>query len=131
MTTPSTQNATKSIRVTADVHARLQKIVDTTGCQTHSDAVAFLLDPNTVRVHVTPEQRARWAGFAKSNGMTLVDFVRARVEGAIFYGADPGALRRIHDMVYALTKAAGIMPQQSTPNADHQVISGRPEQRTP
>lgn len=123
MTTPSTQNATKSIRVTADVHARLQKIVDTTECQTHSDAVALLLDPNTVRIPVTSQQRARWTKFAHENGMKLGDFVRARVEGAIFYGADPGALRRIHDMVFALTRAAGIVPQQSTPGADRQVIS--------
>jgi len=131
MTTPSTQNATKSIRVTADVHARLQRIVDTTGCQTHSDAVSLLLDPNMIRIPVSPEQRARWTEFAKSNGMAVVDFVKARVEGAIFYGADPGALRRIHDMVFALTRAAGIMPKQSTPGADRQVISSRPEQRTP
>lgn len=123
MTTPSTQNATKSIRVTADVHARLQRIVDTTGCQTHSDAVAFLLHPGTLRVPLTPEQLARWTDFARQNGMAVADFVKARVEGAIQYGADPGALRRIHDMVYSLTRAAGILPQQAPAHVDRQVIS--------
>lgn len=121
--TPSTQNATKSIRVTADVHARLQKIVDNTSCTTHSDAVALLLDPNTVRVHLEPKQLARWKDFAAQNGMKVADFVKARVEGAIQYGADPGALRRIHDMVFSLTRAAGILPQQAPAHVDRQVIS--------
>ena len=123
MTEPSTPVATKSIRVTADVHARLQRIVDTTGCQTHSDAVSLLMSKNTVRCFLEAEQHARWEEAAKAVGVTLSDFVKARVEAALQYGADPGAGRRVHDMTYALCRAAGINPRQlSTPGADQQVI---------
>jgi hypothetical protein len=124
MSSPPTQNAVKSIRVTPDVHARLQAIVDRTGCATHSDAVALLLEPTTLRITLTETQRRRWLETARANGQNIAEFVTARVEAAIMYGADPGALRRVHDMVYSLTRAAGIVPQQgSTPGADRQVIS--------
>lgn len=124
MTTPSTQNATKSVRVSEAVHARLQRIVDTTSVSTVGEAVAFLLDPNTLRIPLSPEQRVRWTECAKHNGMPVTEFVKARVEGAMFYGADPGALRNIHDMVLALVKAQNIVPRQlSTPGSHHQVIA--------
>lgn len=124
MDTPSTQNATKSIRVSPEIHARLQKIVDTTGATSHNDAIALLMSPQTLRIPLSPQQHHRWTECARLNGQTIAEFIAARVEAAVLHGADPGALRRIHDMVYALTRAAGIVPQQSTPSAEKQVITG-------
>lgn len=125
-TEPSQPQESRNIRVAPDVHERLQNIVNTTGCKSLSDAVAFLLDPSVVRVAVPAEQRKRWDAYARENGMTTSSFVIARVEAALQYGADPGALRRIHDMVYSLTAGAGIIPQQqSTPGSHRQVISDK------
>lgn len=124
MGTPSTQDATKSVRVSAELHARLSRLADGLG-GTMGDAIEWLLAPGMVRVPCTPEQKERWAAAAKANGMPVSEFVTARVEGALQYGADPGALRRIHDMTLALVKAAGIIPNPSTPGADEQVIRVR------
>lgn len=125
-TEPSQAQESKSIRVDPEVHKRLQRIVDTTGCKSLSDAVAFLLDPTVVHVNVTREQRQKWDAYASENGMRTSEFVIARVEAACQYGVDPGAVRRIHDMVYALTKAAGIIPEQlSTPGSHRQVITNK------
>jgi hypothetical protein len=130
MSEPNTESSqsqgTRNIRVSPEVHSRLQSIVETTGCQSLSDAVAFLLSPTIVHVNVTREQRQRWDAYAHENGMRTSEFVIARVEAALQYGADPGALRRIHDMVHSLTSAAGIVPrQQSTPGSHRQVISDK------
>lgn len=125
-TEPSQSQRSTNIRVDAEVHKRLQRIVDTTGCKSLSDAVAFLLDPTVVHVNVTREQRQKWDAYASENGMRTSEFVIARVEAACQYGVDPGAVRRIHDMVYALTKAAGIIPEQlSTPTTHRQVITNK------
>jgi predicted transcriptional regulator len=122
MATPTTQAATKTVRIPPELHARLDKLaVHLNGSM--ADAIAWLFDPGMVRISVSPEQGKRWRDAAAANGMPVNEFVSARVEAAIQYGADPGALRRVHDIVYALAKAQGVIPRQlSTPGADEQVI---------
>ena len=120
----------KNIRVTPETHARIQRLADELNCS-HNAAIEFLMSTDVVRVHVTPEQRRRWKGAAEAAGQYLGEFIAARVDCAIQTGADPGVLRRVHDMVYALTRAAGITPRQylPTPGAAHQVVSD--ERREP
>lgn len=131
MATPSTDDGTKSVRVSPEVHARLQNIVDTTGCKTLSEAIALLLTPQVVRIAVSPEQRERWEEAAKLNGVPLGQFVSTRVEAAIEYGADPGALRRIHDLVHAMARRAGVIEQHPRPRpGDGQVITVRQDNNT-
>jgi predicted transcriptional regulator len=121
MATPPTQAATKTVRIPPELHARLDKLaVHINGSM--ADAIAWLFAPDMVRINVSPEQGERWRGAAAANGMPVHEFVTARVEAAIQYGADPGALRRVHDMVHALVRAQGIIPNPSTPGADEQVI---------
>lgn len=109
-----------------ELHARLARLQDSLpGCKSMADAIAVLMSPRFVRVHVTPAQRARWDAAAAENGVPVDEFVRSRVEAAIMYGADPGILRRVHDMTYALARSAGVVPKQSTPGADRQVITDR------
>lgn len=128
MGTPSnTPGATKNLRVTPEVHARLSRLANELN-GTLDDAIRFLFDKESVRIRLRAEQEQRWRAAAKANGQSVPEFVITRVEAALQYGADPGALRRIHDMCHALTKAAGVIPQQSTPGADAQIISG--EHRT-
>lgn len=122
---PAAQSASKSVRVPPELHARLDRLASHLN-GTMADAVAWLMDPNMVRIAVSAERGRRWKEAANANGMTVADFIIARVEAAIEYGADPGALRRIHDMVHALVKAHDIIPQQSTPGADRQTISVPP-----
>lgn len=137
MSTPSTpdgnadeQPSTKSIRVSPEIHAKLQGLAGGVG-GTMADAIAWLLSPSMVRVTIPPEQRARWDAAAKESGMRTSEFVISRVEAALHFGADPGALRRIHDMTYALCRAAGINPRQmSAPGADRQVVHVDPERRS-
>lgn len=122
MATPSTPDDSKSIRVTGDVHARLLRLSEGLNGASMNDTIAWLLSPSMVRISLTPEQRERWTASAKANGMDLGTFAMARVEGALQLGADPGALRRIHDMVHALTKAAGIIPP-ARPDTNRSVIN--------
>lgn len=132
MDTPPTENATKTVRVSESVHARLQNLIDTTGCTTHNDAISLLMTNQTLRLVLGKEQRARWDAYAKEAGQPLPEFVISRVEAAIGFGVDPGALRRIHDMTYALCRAAGINPQQlSTPGARRQIVTAPVEPKSP
>jgi predicted DNA-binding protein len=118
----STRETTKSIRVPPEIHARLQGLAGGLN-GTMADAIAWLLSPSMVRVTLPLEQRERWDAAAKESGMRTSEFVVARVEAALHFGADHGAVRRIHDMTYALCRAAGINPRQlSAPGADRQVI---------
>lgn len=126
MATPSTQDDSKSIRVTPDVHERLQRLSGTLHNASMSDTIAWLLSPGMVRVPLTPEQLKRWTYAAHGNGQKIGDFIIGRVESALMYGSDPGTLRRLHDLVHALCKAQGIIPP-ATPGADRQTISPRPE----
>lgn len=132
MSTPDSQNAIKTVRVSESVHARLQNIVDTTGCSTHNEAISLLLSTKTVHVHLSERQRERWEAAAADSGMTLNNFVASRVEAAMAFGVDPGSLRRIHDMTYALCRAAGIQPQQlSTPGSRRQIVTAPVEPNSP
>lgn len=116
MSTPN--DNTKSVRISPELHARLATLQDSLpGCTTMARAIEFLMSPACVRVAVTPAQHSRWRAVAQSYGQNVGDFITARVEAAITYGADAGALRRVHDMVYALTKAAGIAPVPPQPES--------------
>jgi predicted transcriptional regulator len=125
MSTPSNEAATKTVRVPPQLHARLDRLA------THlngsmADAIAWLLSPDMVRINLSPERGRAWRDAAAANGMNVGEFVTARVEAAIQFGADPGVLRRIHDNTAALVKAAGIIPQQSTPGAERQIVVDAP-----
>jgi hypothetical protein len=128
MDTPPTRETTKSVRLTPEVHARLSRVADGLN-GTMNDAIAWLLDPNTLRIRLTEDQKKRWAEAAGGNGIELYDFVVYRVEASLHYGADPGVIRRIHDMTLALTRAHNIIPNPSTPGAARQVVTAPPEHR--
>lgn len=127
MSTPSTQGDTKSIRVTPEIHERLQRLSAGLHNANMNDTIAWLLSPSMVRISLTPEQLEVWKKSAAATGQDVSNFVIARVEAALMYGADPGALRRVHDMVYSLTRVAGIVPQAAGPGLDRSVISPKPE----
>lgn len=131
MSTPSTQGDTKSVRITPEIHERLQRLSAGLHGANMNDTIAWLLSPSMVRISLTPEQLELWKKSAAATGQDVSNFVIARVEAALMYGADPGALRRVHDMVYSLTRAAGIIPQAAGPGADRQVISAKPGPDTP
>lgn len=121
---PSTGKRGKNIRVSDEVHARIQRLAAELNCS-HNAAIAFMLSSDFVRVPVDADKRRRWKAAADAAGQYLGEFIAARVDCAIQTGADPGVLRRVHDMVYALTRAAGVMPRQylPTPGAAQQVVS--------
>lgn len=121
---PSTGKRGKNIRVSDEVHARIQRLAAELNCS-HNAAIAFLLSSDFVRVPVSADKRRRWKAAADAAGQYLGEFITSRVDAAIIAGADPGVLRRVHDMVYALTRAAGITPRQylPTPGAAQQVVS--------
>ncbi|MFJ6530877.1 hypothetical protein ACIQMZ_37225 [Streptomyces longwoodensis] len=121
----------RQVRLPYATHQRLARLADglsaSTGKRvTLGDALEWLLSPNMVRLTLHPDQHARWKAAAKANGCDLHNFISDRVDAAIRNGADPGTLRRIHDMTYALVRAAGIVPQQ-TPGTDQQIITDHPE----
>jgi hypothetical protein len=92
-------------------------------------AVSLLFDRQVLRVALGHERRDRWDAAAKEAGMSTAEFVVAHMEAVLMVGADPGILRRVHDMSAALCRAAGIIPSQtSTPGADRQVIRDTPRQ---
>jgi hypothetical protein len=126
MSTPPTQGDYKSVRVSPEIHERLQRLSAGLNNANMNDTIAWLLSPSMVRVNLTPEQLERWKRSAQATGQNINAFVESRVEAALMYGADPGTLRRVHDMVYSLTRVAGIIPQAAGPGRDEQVISARP-----
>lgn len=113
----------KTLRVSKDVHARIAQMADRWDLNL-MQTVSLLTAPSMVRLHITDERRARWKAVADGNGMDLAEFIIARVEAAIQYGVDPGVLRRMHDMIHALTRAADIIPTQ-TAGPDRQVVTDR------
>lgn len=131
MSTPSTQGDTKSIRVSPEIHERLQRLSVGLNNANMNATIAWLLSPSMVRINLTPEQLQRWKASAQATGQNVSTFVESRVEAALMYGADPGTLRRVHDMVYSLTRAAGIIPQAADPGRDQSVISPKPGPHLP
>lgn len=134
MSTPETQDADpkasatrKTISVRVENYARLARVADSFG-GTMDQAVSLMFDRSVLRVAVGHDRRARWDEAAKASGMSTEEFVLAHIESVIMNGADPGVMRRVHDMTAALCRAAGIIPSQSTPGADRQVIR---DTRTP
>ncbi len=122
MGTPSTQPADRTIRVNAQTHAKLAKLAAHLN-GTMAEAVEWHLQPGILRIALGDQRKQRWAEAAAANGMSLAEFVNARVEAAIQYGADPGGLRRVHDLVLALCKAQGVIPPATPPGADRQVVT--------
>lgn len=128
MGTPTKQPANHTVRVTAEVHAKLTKLAAHLN-GTVGDAVEWTLQPGVLRIALGDLRKQRWSEAAAANGMQLPEFVSARVEAAIQYGADPGGLRRTHDLVLALCKAQGVIPPQTPPGADRQVVTEAPPRR--
>lgn len=125
MSTPTTQDAEKSVRVTADVHARLQRLSTGLHNASMNDTIDWLLNPGMVRLSLTEAQRERWKQAAADNGMDVANFAVARVEAALMYGADPGVLRRLYDVTHQIARIAGIDPVVLDRSA-RQVITERP-----
>lgn len=117
-----------TVRVTPETHAELTRIAGHIN-GTEADAVAFVVQPNIVRVCLAPDQRKRWMQYAKGNGQSLQDWIMTRVEAAILHGVDPGIHRRVHDMVTALVRAAGIIPTQTHAPTDRQIITDETPRR--
>lgn len=95
MSTPTT----KTIRISAETHARIVRLQDKLGDQTADGAIRFLLSMDAVRVNVTPEQRDRWQAAATAAGLRLSDFVHALTEAAIMYGTDRGTMQLMYQHV--------------------------------
>lgn len=117
-----------TIRIGRENHRKLAAVAATFG-GTLNQAVSLLFDRAVLRVVVGHERRDRWDAAAKAAGMSTSEFVVAHMEAVLMAGADPGILRRVHDMTAALCRAADIIPSQtSTPGADRQVIRDTPRQ---
>lgn len=93
MVRPMTEQPTsppkfKSVKVSAITHERIHNLAaDLNGSA--DDAIRWLLNPDSVRIVVTPQQRERWKHEASATGEPLGVWVASRVEAAIQYGADP------------------------------------------
>ncbi|WP_298561404.1 hypothetical protein, partial [Streptomyces luteogriseus] len=108
----------KSIKVSPDIHRRIHSIA--AKLETTADgALAFLLGAGTVRVPVSPAEKARWNAAAQAQGLTVEEFVKLRVEAALALGCDVGKLHQnisqIHQTVSALGRLAGLPQPPSTP----------------
>lgn len=115
-----------SVQLPEELYERVERLGREGLNGTPADAIAWLMNPGMVRVAVTPGQAQRWKSAANANGQNIGEFVAGRVEAALMYGSDPGTLRRIHDMIYSLVRAQGLIPNPSTPGADKQVIAALP-----
>lgn len=105
----TTEPQYKSLRVSPETHRKIHDLAAKLNGSA-DEALAFLLGLSTVRVPVSPEQRARWQAAADNAGQQLGAFVEARVEGALMYGGDPYGLQLIYEHVRALTQHAGVQP---------------------
>lgn len=88
MTTPDDR---KTIKISAARHAKLIELAEGTR-STVDDVLGMLVGPDTLLVQLSEQQRARWMHAARQGGMSLEEFVKARVEAALQYDADPTAL---------------------------------------
>jgi hypothetical protein len=120
MGTPASNNGTKTVRVKDQTHKRLMDLAERLDGNA-DDALNFLLGESTVRVPVSDIQRKRWSDAAHDAGVSLAEFVKMRVEGALQYGADPAGLQQIYDQVKAIARFVGMRRRsvdQSTPDAE-------------
>src|SRR3954454_22716179 len=74
MSTPSTQGDTKSIRVTPEIHERLQRLSAGLHNANMNDTIAWLLSPSMVRISLTPEQLEVWKKSAAATGQDVSNF---------------------------------------------------------
>lgn len=105
----------KSVRIPRELHARLAALQDDLpGVNSIWQTIEFLMSKQCVRVAVTGGVRDRWQSVADMNGMNLGDWITARVEGSLLYGADRGSL----ELIYRLTREMHhhLMGPEQMPN---------------
>jgi hypothetical protein len=109
----------KTIKVSAATHRQIHDLANRLGGSA-DDALAQILSPYTVRIPLTPAQYDRWTQGARAAGVSLDQFAQLRVEAALMFGTDPGAIGLMYRNIAALCTAAGITPAQPprTPPVD-------------
>jgi hypothetical protein len=99
----------KSIKVSPETHRLIHDLAAEMGGSADT-ALAHLLATSTVRVPLTPHQYDRWKAKASETGVDVAEFVRNRIEAALLYGTDPGAIGLMYRNIEALCVSAGIKP---------------------
>lgn len=101
----------KSIKVSPEIHEAVHRLSTAHGVSA-DETIRSLLNVSTVAprlpLYLSEGQLARWSAYAEAAGMSVEDWVVARVEAAIQYGIDPGTMHDVLKYVRALTRHAGI-----------------------
>ena len=104
----STPDERKNIKVSAATHARIYALA--ANGETADDVLGRLVQPDSVLIGLSPRQYARWADAARAGGMSLQEFVTARVEAALTFDADPTGLYVIHRQLEELFRRLPAPP---------------------
>lgn len=90
----STPDERKNIKVSAATHRAVYG--QAAYGETADDVLSRIFGPDTVLLHLAERQRERWMAAAAAGGMSLEEFIKARVEAALTFDADPTGLYVIH-----------------------------------
>lgn len=104
----STPDERKNIKVSAATHRAVYALAATG--ETADDVLSRILGPGALLLELSELQRERWAIAARAGGMSVEEFVKARVEAALTFDADPTGLYVIHRQLEELFRRLPAPP---------------------